>query len=91
MEEMMKNMSVLERAQARENQSTPQNRNQNQNQNFRRNKPQNRPREDDQQITPPFHQNYVSEIEETLEQTEEDDIKMSGVDNDAFNVHYNRK
>ena len=66
MEEMMKKMSILERAQASQNQTTPQNRNQNQNQNFRRNQPQNRPREDDQQITPPFHQNYVSEIEETL-------------------------
>ena len=63
MEEMRKNMSILERAQVSQNQSTPQNRNQNQNQNFWRNQPQNRPREDDQQITPPFDQNYVSEVE----------------------------
>ena len=44
MEEMMKKVSILERAQSRENQSAPQNRNQsqNQNQNFRRNQPQNR-------------------------------------------------
>ena len=48
MEEMMKKMSILERAQASQNQTAPQNRNQNQNQNFRRNQPQNRPREDDQ-------------------------------------------
>ena len=48
MEEMMKKMSILERAQANQNQTAPQNRNQNQNQNFRRNQPPNRPREDDQ-------------------------------------------
>ena len=84
MEEMMKKMSILERAQASENQSAPQNRNQNQNQNFRRNQPQNRPREDDQHITPPFHQNYVSEVEETIEKIEEDDINMFGVENYDF-------
>ena len=69
MEEMMKNMSILERAQAIENQSAPQNINQsqNQNQNFRRNQPQNIQREDDQQIRPPFQENYVSEVEETIE------------------------
>ena len=91
MEEMMKKMSILERAQANQNQTTPQNRNQNQNQNFRRNQPPNRLREDDQQITPPFHQNYVSEVEETDEITEEDDINMPGVDNDDFEIHYDRK
>ena len=64
MEEMMKKMSILERAQASQNQNAPQNRNQNQNHNFRRNQPPNRPREDDQQIIPPFHQNYLSEVEE---------------------------
>ena len=69
MEEMMKKMSILERAQASQNQLAPQNRNQsqNQNQNVRRNLHQNRPRVNDQQITPPFHQNYVSEVEETIE------------------------
>ena len=48
MEEMMKKMSILERAQASQNQTAPQYKNQNQNQNFRRNQPPNRPREDDQ-------------------------------------------
>ena len=48
MEEMMKNMSILERSIASQNRIAPQNKNQNQNQNFRRNQPQNRPREDDQ-------------------------------------------
>ena len=67
MEEMMKEMSIIKRAQAIQNQTTPQNRNQNQNQNFRRNPPPKRPREYDKQITPPFHQNYVSEVEETDE------------------------
>ena len=82
MEEMMKKMSILERAQASQNQSAPQNRNQsqNQNQNFRRNQPQNRPRDLDQEIMPPFHQNYVSEVEETIEKIEEDDINMLGLD-----------
>ena len=93
MEEMMKNMSILERAQASKNQSAPQNKNQsqNQNQNFRRNQPQNRPRDPDEEIIPHFHQNYVSEVEETIEQIEEDDTNMLGVDNDDFEVHYNRK
>ena len=91
MEEMMKKMSIIERAQASQNQTVPQNRNQNQNQNFRRNQPPNRPREYDQQITPPFHHNYVSEVEEIDEPTEEDDINMLGVDNDDFEVHYDRK
>ena len=29
--------------------------------------------------------------EETIEEIEEDDINMLGVDNDNFDVHYNRK
>ena len=87
----MKKISILEREQASQNQTAPQNRNQNQNQNFRRNQPPNRPSEDDQQITPPFHQNYVSEVEETNEQVGEDDTNMMGVDNDDFEVHYGRK
>ena len=91
MEERMKEMSIIKRAQASQNQTTPQNRNQNQNQNFRRNQPPNRPREDDQHITPPFHQNYISEVEETDEITDEDDINMLGVDNDDFKIHYDRK
>ena len=88
---MMKEMSIIKRAEASQNQTAPQNRNQKQNQNFRRNQPQNRPREDDKQITPPFHQNYVSEVEEIYEIIEEDDINMLGVDNDDFEVHYDRK
>ena len=92
MEEMMKKMILLERAQSRENQSAPQNRNisQNQTQNLRRNQPQNRPRDPDEDIIPPFHQNYVSEVEETIEKIEEDDINMLGIDNDDFEAHYNR-
>ena len=91
MEEMMKKMSILERAQASQSQTAPQNRNQNQNQNFRRNQPPNRPMEDDHYVTPPFHQNYVSEVEETNEIIEEDDINMLAVDNDDFEIHYDRK
>ena len=84
-------MRIIKRAQASQNQNAPQNRNQNQNQNFRRNQPPNKPREYDQQITPPFHQNYVSEVEEADEITKDDDINMLGVDNDDFEVHYDRK
>ena len=91
MEEMMKEMSIIKRAQASQNQTTPQNRNQNQNQNFRRNQPPNRPREDDQQITPPFHQNFLSEVEKTKKITEEDDINLFGVDDNSFEVHYDKK
>ena len=47
MEEMINKMNILERAQASQNQTAPQNRNQNQNQNFRRNQLPNRPREVD--------------------------------------------
>ena len=87
----MKKMSILERVQGSQNKNAPQNRNQNPNQYFRRNQPLNRPREDDQQITPPLHQNYISEVEETYEIIEEDDINMMWVDNDDFEIHYNRK
>ena len=81
-------MNIIKKAQANQNQTAPQNRNQNHN--FRRNQPPNRRREDDQQITPPFHQNYVSEVEETDEITEEDDINMFGVEDDHFEAHYDR-
>ena len=91
MEEMMKEMSIIKRAQASQNQNAPQNRNQDQNQNFRRNQPPNGPREDDQQITPPFHQNYVNEVEETDEILEEEDINLFGVQDDDFEAHYNIK
>ena len=84
-------MSIIKRAQASQNQNAPQNRNQNQNQNFIRNQTPNRPREDDQQITPPFHQNYVSEVEERDEITEEDDVNMFGVEYDDFEIHYDKK
>ena len=93
MEEMMKKMNILERAQSRENQSAPQNRNQsqNQNQNFRRNQPQNRQREDDQQIRPPFQENYVNEDEETNEQTEDEHMNMLGASNEDSDFIYERK
>ena len=91
MEEMMKEMSIIKRAQANQNQAAPQNRNQNQNQNVRRNQPPNRPREDDQQISPPFHQNYVSEVEEMEEIMKGDDINMFGVEDDDFEIHYKKQ
>ena len=33
----------------------------------------------------------MSEVEEIDEPTEEDDINMLGVDNDDFEIHYDRK
>ena len=91
MEDMMKEMSIIKRAQAIQIKLLLKNRNQNQNQNFRGNQPPNRPREDDQQITPPFQQDYVSEVEEMDEIPEEDDINMFWVEDDDFEAHYDRK
>lgn len=67
----MDRMNVNERAYTRENQTAPQNRNQtqNQNQNFWRNPPQNRQRDSDQQIRPPFQENYIDEYGGIIEET----------------------
>ena len=39
----------------------------------------------------PFIKTYVSEVEETYEIAEEDDINMMGIDNDECEIHYDRK
>ena len=50
LEEMMKEMSIIKRAQANQNQTAPRNRNQN----YRRENNQEKQNENDQQIRPPF-------------------------------------
>ena len=55
LEEMMKEMSIIKKAQANQNQATPRNRNQN----YRREKNQEKQNENYQHIRPPFQQNYV--------------------------------
>ena len=82
MEEMMKNMSILERAQPRDNQNNPQNRNRNQN--YRRENNQDRQRDNDQQIRPLFQQNYVDQDEEEreIERLGENHVNLIGPDNE---------
>ena len=54
-----------------------QNRNQNQNQNFRRNNnTPNRQRESDQQVIPPFQENFLDEDEGIIEESEGNTINM---------------
>ena len=59
MERMMERINLSERTPLRENRENPKNRNMNPN--FRRDPPQNRVRDNDQQIRPPFEDNYVDE------------------------------
>ena len=84
MERMMERIKMNERAYPRENQTTPENRNQNQNQNqkFRRNPPQIRQRGPDQQIKPPFQENYADEDEGVIEELEKSQINLIGVNNE---------
>ena len=78
---MMEWISINKRAPPRDNQKNPQNRNQNQN--FRRDLPQNRPRENDQQIKPPFQDNYVDEGERDIEQPDESHLNLIGFDSEG--------
>ena len=55
---------------------------QNQNHNFRKNPPQMRQRDTNQQIRPPFQENYVGENEGMTEEPEETIINMLGVSNE---------
>ena len=82
MEEMMKKMSILERAQPRDNQNNPQNRNMNQN--YRRENNQDRQNNNDQQIRPPFQQNYVDQDEEEreIEILGENNVNLIGSDSE---------
>ena len=68
MERMMERINLKERAPPRENQTNPQNKNRNQD--FRGDPPQIIQRENDQQIIPPFRENYVDEEERETEEPE---------------------
>jgi hypothetical protein len=90
MERMMERLDITDRNPPRENQPGPQIRNPN----FRRNPPQIRQREPreqreqrgpDQQIRPPFQENYVDEGEETIEGLDDVHINLMGInDNDSI-------
>jgi hypothetical protein len=82
MERMMDRLDIVDRTPPRENQPGPQIRNPN----FRRNQSQIRQREQrglDQQIRPPFQENYVDEGEEIVEDLDDVQINLMGInDND---------
>ena len=72
---------INENTPLRDNQPNPQNRNQNQN--FRRDKSQNKPRENDQQIRPPFNENYVEEDDRDTEPIDENHLNLIGSNNES--------
>ena len=78
---MWERMNLNEKSPLEDNQPNPQNRNQNQN--FRRDPPQNKPRENDQQIRPPFHENYVDEVERDMERLNENHLNLIGSDSEG--------
>jgi hypothetical protein len=93
MERMMERLYIIDRNPPRENQPGPQIKNPN----FRRNPPQIRQREpreqreqreqrgSDQQIRPPFQENYADEEEETIEGLDDVHINLMGInDNDSI-------
>lgn len=77
MERMMERININDRNVPRENTTVQQN----QNPNPRRNPPQIRQREQrglDQQIRPPFQENYADEGGEVIEEVEENNINLMG-------------
>ena len=77
----MERTNVIQRAAPRENQHAPQNHNQN----IRRNPPQIKHREQrgpDQQIIPPFQENYVDDDGEIVEEVEDNEINLMGINDD---------
>ena len=77
----MENINVTERASLRENYHAPQNRNQN----VRRNPHQIKQREQrgpDQQIRPPFKENYPDDDGEIVEEVEDNQINLMGINDD---------
>jgi len=76
MERIMEKISLNERTPPRENQFNPQNRNRNHN--FRKDPPQIRQRENDQQIRPPFQDNYVDEEEREPGELKENHVNIIG-------------
>ena len=85
MERMLEKINLNDKMPPRENQTNPKNRNRNHN--LRRDPMQDRERDNDQQIRPPFQQNYVDQEEETeTERLEENHVNLIGSDSegDAF-------
>ena len=83
LEEMMKDMNIIKKAQANQNHTALQNnQNRNRNQNYRKDNNQDKQKESDQQIRPPFQQNYVDQYEEDreLERLEESHVNLIGSD-----------
>ena len=79
MERMLEKINLNERVPPRE----PKNiQNRNGNQNYRRENNQDKQKESDQQIRPPFQQNYVDQYEEDreLERLEESHVNLIGSD-----------
>ena len=72
---------INEKAPIRDNQPNPQIRNRNQN--FRREQPQNIPRDNDQQVRPPFNENYVEEDDRDSEPLDEHHLNLIGSDNEG--------
>ena len=81
MERMMEKINLSERTPPMENQANPQNINRNPK--FRRDPPQNRPRDNDQQISPPFQDNYVDEEGRESKELEENHVNLIGSDNEG--------
>ena len=72
---------ISEKTPLRDNQPNPPNRNRTQN--FRREHPQNKPRENDQQIRPPFIENYVEQDDRDIEPIDENHLNLIGSDNES--------
>ena len=79
MERMLEKINLNERVPPREPQN---NQNRNRNQNYRRENNQDNQRESDQQIRPPFQQNYVDQYDEDreMERLGEAHVKLIGSD-----------
>ena len=82
MEIMLDKINLNDRVPPRENQINPQKINRNPN--FRRDPIQDIQRDNDQQIRPPFQQNYVDQEEEReTERLEENHVNMIGSDSET--------
>ena len=79
MDRMLEKINLNDRVPPREPQN---NQNRNRNQNYRRENNQDKKKESDQQIIPPFQQNYVDQYEEDreLERLEESHVNLIGSD-----------
>lgn len=88
-EKMMQRVDINDQVQMRENQNSPQNRNQN----FRRNVPQIKQREQkdpDQQIQPPFQENYTDDEGNIIEDLDDSQINLMGI-NDGETIFLTQK